>query len=434
MQKNALSTQPYKGATDFYPKDMIVRNHLFDIWADTAKEFGYEEYDTPILEEADLYRAKSGDELANTQLYNFFDKGGREVAIRPEMTPSVARLIAGRFNELQKPIRWFNIGKFYRYEKPQKGRDREFFQLNFDIFGVSEITAEIEIFRFIGMTMQKLQAPKGSYKIYVNNRYLLDYVFDEMLGLDEDKRKATSRAIDNFPKLKPGDFELTLQDIGLTPPQIDKLTDFMKYTLDDVRKLLTKSRGADELIALFDLVEQLKLGFVEFKPSIMRGITYYTGTVFEIFDTGGENPRALGGGGRYDDLLELFGGEKLPAVGFAMGNVTMFDFMKTYNLLPEIKPKTEIFFSLMDKKYFSLCSEIADNLRSYGIKVEQQLIEMPFGKQIGYADKKGIRYVLIIGEDEFAKGVVAVKDLHAKSQQFITTDNLAEFFKQSKNA
>ena len=430
MQKNALSTQPYKGATDFYPKDMIVRNHLFNIWADTAKEFGYEEYDTPILEEAVLYRAKSGDELANTQLYNFFDKGGREVAIRPEMTPSVARIIAAKFNELQKPIRWFNIGKFYRYEKPQKGRDREFFQLNFDIFGVSEMTAEIEVFKYVGMTMKKLGAPKGSYKIYVNNRYLLDYFFDNVMNLDQSMRKATSRAIDNFPKLKQGDFELTLEDIGLNKSQIDSLLDFMSYSLDDVRKLVTKSRGADELIATFDLVDELNLDYVEFKPSIMRGITYYTGTVFEIFDTGGENPRALGGGGRYDDLLELFGGDKLPAVGFAMGNITMVDFMRTYNLLPEIKPETEVYCSLMDKKYYSLCSEITDTLRSEGIKVEQQLVEMPFGKQLGYADKKGFRYVIIIGEDEVAKGVVAVKDLKNKSQQFIKKEDLPSFFRE----
>jgi len=429
MQKNALSTQPYKGATDFYPKDMIVRNHLFNIWADTAKEFGYEEYDTPILEEAVLYRAKSGDELANTQLYNFFDKGGREVAIRPEMTPSVARIIAAKFNELQKPIRWFNIGKFYRYEKPQKGRDREFFQLNFDIFGVSEMTAEIEVFKYVGMTMKKLGAPKGSYKIYVNNRYLLDYFFYNVMNLDQSMRKATSRAIDNFPKLKQGDFELTLEDIGLNKSQIDSLLDFMSYSLDDVRKLVTKSRGADELIATFDLVDELNLDYVEFKPSIMRGITYYTGTVFEIFDTGGENPRALGGGGRYDDLLELFGGDKLPAVGFAMGNVTMVDFMRTYNLLPEIKPETEVYCSLMDKKYYSLCSEITDTLRSEGIKVEQQLVEMPFGKQLGYADKKGFRYVIIVGEDEVAKGVVAVKDLKNKSQQFIKKEDLPSFFR-----
>ena len=429
MQKNALSTQPYKGATDFYPKDMIVRNHLFNIWANTAKEFGYEEYDTPILEEAVLYRAKSGDELANTQLYNFFDKGGREVAIRPEMTPSVARIIAAKFNELQKPIRWFNIGKFYRYEKPQKGRDREFFQLNFDIFGVSEMTAEIEVFKYVGMTMKKLGAPKGSYKIYVNNRYLLDYFFDNVMNLDQSMRKATSRAIDNFPKLKQGDFELTLEDIGLNKSQIDSLLDFMSYSLDDVRKLVTKSRGADELIATFDLVDELNLDYVEFKPSIMRGITYYTGTVFEIFDTGGENPRALGGGGRYDDLLELFGGDKLPAVGFAMGNVTMVDFMRTYNLLPEIKPETEVYCSLMDKKYYSLCSEITDTLRSEGIKVEQQLVEMPFGKQLGYADKKGFRYVIIVGEDEVAKGVVAVKDLKNKSQQFIKKEDLPSFFR-----
>ncbi|HNW23550.1 MAG TPA: ATP phosphoribosyltransferase regulatory subunit [Candidatus Dojkabacteria bacterium] len=194
MESKILSKQPYKGTDDWYPKDMFLRNYLFNTWSKIAKRYGYEEYDTPIIEDANLYKVKSGEDLANNQLYSFVDKGGREIALRPEMTPSLARIIANKKNELTFPLRWFNIGRYYRYEKPQKGRKREFFQLNIDILGVPTIDAELEIIQFVMDVMKELKAPKDTYELRINNRYLLEYLFTNILDVDESIKPKLARA------------------------------------------------------------------------------------------------------------------------------------------------------------------------------------------------------------------------------------------------
>lgn len=429
--KNTLTTQPYKGTVDFLPQDMIARNYLFDAWSKVAREFGYEEYDTPLLEEVSLYKAKSGDEIANTQLYNFTDKGGREVAIRPEMTPSLARVIAGQINVLPKPIRWFNIGKFYRYEKPQRGRTREFFQLNIDIFGVTGVEAELEIFQFVDAVMKELKVPESIYKIYVNNRYLLDYLFSEILKLDDELKKSVARAIDNFPKMSQEDFVLTLKDLGLKQGQIDSVVDFLKTDRAGLEKYAEKSEGARQLIDLFAKAEQLGLACLEFKPYIMRGFLYYTGTVFELFDVGSkENPRALNGGGRYDDLLELFGKEKLPAVGLGWGNVVTVDFLRTYDLLPKEISTVDLFATLFSPEMFIDTAKLVAKLRSVGCNVEQQLTASSLGKQLQYADKKQIKYAVILGPDELEKGVVQLKNLNTRESETLTQQELIDRFKK----
>jgi histidyl-tRNA synthetase len=411
--KTKLSTQPYKGTKDYYPEDMFRRNYLFDIWEQTAKEFGYEEYDTPILEEADLYRAKSGDELANTQLYNFMDKGGREVAIRPEMTPSLARIIAAKGAQIPKPIRWFNIGKFYRYEKPQRGRTREFFQLNIDILGVSNINAEVEIFQYIDRVMEKIKAPKDSWALYVNNRYLMDYLFDEILGLKAEMKAKLSRAIDNYTKMESADFKEYLIEIGLNEFQVKSTIQFISMEEKDLKKLEGKTKGADQLIELFEKCKALGLKNFVFKPYIMRGIAYYTGTVIEMYDVGGSsNPRALFGGGRYDDLLEIFGKEKLPAFGLGWGSITMMDFMETYKLFPEYKSYTQVYITLTDEDSLIESSKIAKELRSAGVIVEQQLIATDLRKQLTYISKKNIRWGIILDGSK-----VYLKDMQSGNQK-----------------
>ncbi|HVX92802.1 MAG TPA: histidine--tRNA ligase [Candidatus Dojkabacteria bacterium] len=404
MKNYKLSVQPYKGTKDYFPLDMAKRNYLFNIWRQTAIEFGYEEYDTPIIEDANIYRAKSGDELANTQLYNFVDKGGREVAIRPEMTPSVARLIAQKVNELPKPIRWFSIDKFYRYEKPQKGRSREFFQLNIDMFGIANITAETEIFQFINTVMEKIKAPKSSWKVYVNNRYLMDYLFEKILKLKAEQIPQVARAIDNFTKMEPNNFKDFLKDIGLDKLQIEKLMDFISMDLKGLYALKDQSKGAEELIKLFDLCEQLELTNFEFKPYIMRGIAYYTGTVIEMFDVGSsENPRALFGGGRYDDLLDIFDKPKIPAFGIGWGSVTMEDFMNTYKLFPDSTniTTTKVLITLVNKKDLVKNMELANYLRSEGINTENILEENDLRKQLSYGSKKKIPFVIFVEEDKY---------------------------------
>lgn len=421
--ENKLSTSPYKGATDVYPRDMLTKSYLFSIWKSVAEKFGFEEYDTPLLEEAELYRAKSGDELANTQLYNFVDKGGREVAIRPEMTPSLARMVAAKKNELIFPLRWFNISKYYRYEKPQKGRRREFIQLNIDILGVPTLEAEVEIFQYILAVMKELKAPANTYEIRVNSRYLLDYLFEKILKLSTEKKPKVARAIDNYTKLSNTEFVEYLKELELTKPQIDNLLDFLRWDLKDLKKIEKESSGAKDLLELFDRIKALGLTNIRFEPSIMRGLAYYTGTVIEMFDIGSkENPRALFGGGRYDDLLSMFGQEKLPAFGIGWGDITTEDYLRTYDLLPEETTKTKAFIPLLDPTLYTYIQNIAKQLRDSDINVEVQLVATKLGNQLKYASKKNIPWVIIVGDEEKATKQMQLKNMVSGEQSLVSLD------------
>jgi len=416
-----LLTTPYKGTTDTYPQDMLIRNFMFNTWTSVAKRFGFEEYDTPLIEETALYIAKSGDEIASTQLYNFTDKGGREIAIRPEMTPSLARMVAAKKNELTLPLKWFNIGKYYRYEKPQKGRRREFVQLNVDIFGVPTLEAELEIFQYILAVMEEFKAPKETYELRVNNRYLLNYLFEEILKLSDEKKGKVGRAIDNYTKLGKEAFIEYLKELELNDKQVEQVLEFLKWTLEDLKKIAEKSEGAAQLLELFAKVEELGLTNIRFEPSIMRGLLYYTGTVIEMFDIGSkDNPRALLGGGRYDDLLTIFGEEKLPAFGFAWGDIVLEDYLKTYNLIPTTKTDTKVFLPLFDTKLYAYIQDIAKQLREKGINTEAQMTAIKFGNQLKYASKKNIPWVMIIGDDEINAKKVQLKNMVTGEQNLVT--------------
>ena len=421
--RQSLSTTPYKGTTDTYPQDMLVRNYIFDVWTKTAKRFGYEEYDTPLLEDTELYRVKSGEELANTQLYNFTDKGGREVAIRPEMTPSLARMIAAKKNELTYPLRWFSLGKYYRYEKPQKGRRREFFQLNIDLLGIATQEAELEILQYILAVMDEFKAPKDTYEIRLSSRYLLDYLFTDILKVDNGKKSLLGRAIDNYPKMRRDEFVEYLKELELNDDQAKKLLDFLTWDLSNLKKIRTKSQGAQQLLDLFDQIAKLGLTNVRFEPSIVRGLAYYTGTVMEMFDIGSkENPRALLGGGRYDDLLSIFGMEKLPAFGFAWGNIIMEDYLRTYKLLPLNTTDTKVFVSLLDENCYTATQSIANTLRVNRINTEVQLVTNKLKNQLRYCAKKGIPWVIIVGEDELAAKKLQLKNMQSGEQSLVTLE------------
>ncbi len=415
MVKTKLSTQSYKGTVDIYPKDALVKNYLFNIWRKVAKEFGYEEYDTPLLEETQLYKVKSGEEITNKQLFSFVDKAGREISLRPEMTPSLARIIASKRNTLTLPIRWFNIGKFYRYEKPQRGRTREFVQLNIDILGVSSVEAEIEIIQFVMRVMQELKAKKNTYELRISNRYLFDYLTEDILHIDKDMKEMLARAIDNYLKMNKSDFNTYLTEIGLSGDQRERVLEYLNWELKDLESIKDVSKGANELLALFRLSKELGIQNIRFAPYIMRGLAYYTGTVIEMFDIGSkENPRALFGGGRYDDLLDIFEQEKLPAFGLGWGDVTTIDYLKTYNLFPSLETETKVFVTLIDQSLFSKVSSFVSFLRKNGINTQMQLTSTKLKKQLQYADKKSIPWVVTIGENEIEKGVVQLKDMNSK--------------------
>lgn len=427
MENKKLSTQPYKGTADAFPSDMLIRNYIFDVWKSVALKFGYEEYDTPMLEEADLYRVKSGDEIANTQLYNFIDKGGREIALRPEMTPSLARMIASKENDLIKPIRWFNISKYFRYEKPQRGRRREFFQLNIDILGVEGIQAEVEILQYVLEVMKEFNAPKDTYEIKINNRYLLDYLFNEILSVDKEIIPKLARAIDNYNKMSKDDFKAYLLEIGLSDNQIEKMMGYLSWDLSKLEEIKDKSKGAQQLLELFCLTEELGLENLRFDPSIVRGLAYYTGTVFELFDIGSkENPRSIFGGGRYDDLLTIFGQDKLPAVGLGWGDIITTDYLKTYNLIPDKKTEIDIFVTLFNKELIVQTSQLTKYLRDKGFNVQMQLTESKLAKQFKYADKKNIPWVIVLGEKELKENKVELKNLESGKSFLITKEDIIE--------
>jgi len=300
-KKSKLSTEPYKGVRDFYPDDMEIQNYIFSIWKKVAEEHKYQEYSASILEYSDLYRSKGSDEIVNDQMYLFTDKGDREVALRPEMTPTLARMIAGRRKGLKLPLRWYSIPNVFRYERPQRGRKREHWQLNCDIMGIAGIEAEVEMISIAYKIMREFGAKDEDFEIQVNSRRLLE----------EKYGKEMFRLLDKKNKVAPEEFEMEWNKLSSTP-----------------YKDLTPSKDIEELIS------KLKNAGIKgvFNSSLTRGFDYYTGIVFEVFDTNPENKRSLFGGGRYDNLLEMFGVEPLPTVGFGMGDVTIRDFLETHKL------------------------------------------------------------------------------------------------------
>ena len=427
---NKLSTQSYKGSRDFYPEDMRIRNFIFDTWKKVCKSYGYEEYDGPFLESFEIYAAKSGEELVNDQLYSFTDRGERKVAIRPEMTPTLARMIAQKVNELPRPIRWFSIANFWRYEKPQKGRGREFFQLNTDIFGVENIEADFEIISIMADVMRGFGAKEEMFEIRVNNRKLMD-TFYKKIGLEEDQIKTVNKAIDKSSKISKEEFEKWLKDDAkMEDKQIRLLTDFIKTPYPVIEELSQEgSTGANEIKKLMELIEKSDIkNFVKIDISTIRGLDYYTGTVFEIFDLNPVNSRAIAGGGRYDDLISLFGEEKLTGTGFAMGDITLVDFLKTWELLPKFDENYGYFITLWpseDQKYFDKTLEVANTLRKKGLEVSTWLEKnTKIEKQLKYADKKKFEYVVIIGENEIEKGTVIIKNMKEKTQTEIKVSDL----------
>lgn len=420
--KEKLQTQPYKGSRDFYPEDMKVRNYIFDTWKKVCKSYGYEEYDGPFLENFEIYAAKSGEELVNEQLYSFEDRGKRKVAIRPEMTPTLARMVAEKLNELPRPIRWFSIPNLWRYEKPQRGRSREFYQLNVDVFGIEGVEADLEVISTVIDIMKAFGAKEKMFKVRVNNRRLADD-FYKKLGITEEQKKIVNKALDKKAKMPQEEFDKWLKDDAkLSAEQLKLLNTFLKDPMPAVKELAKESKGAQEMISLLDMIKSQKLdGFVKYEPSIIRGLDYYTGNVFEVYDLNPENIRAMAGGGRYDDLVSIFKGEKLTGTGYAMGDITLKDFLESWKLLPKIESECEYLVTLWpseDPKYLETTLEISKKLRELGKNVQTWLEpNAKLEKQLKFADKKEIKYVVIVGENELKSKEVTIKDLTNKKQE-----------------
>jgi histidyl-tRNA synthetase len=417
----ALSVQPYKGARDFYPEDKRVQKYMFDVLRKTVEKYGYEEYDAPILEPLELYLAKTGEEIVNEQTYAFEDRGGRQVAIRPEMTPTVSRMVAARRQELAYPLRWYSIPNLWRYERPQRGRLREHWQLNVDIFGVQGIDAEYEIIMVADSIFQAFHAKRNMYTIKLNSRRFMDYVLGEYIGFDSVQALSASKLIDRMHKIERADFIVQLDAI-CTPSQresgaAEKLLSVLAATQFSALPEPLKSHEAlAPLKALMHLLAEAGIDNAIFDVTLMRGFDYYTDIIFEIFDNHPDNNRAMLGGGRYDGLVGLFGVEPVPTVGFGFGDVTLQNFLELHELLPKIQSDTNVYVILVGDVFLKAQKTVAE-LRAAGLNVAVDATARKMGARIQTAEKKGIHYVLFIGERELADEQFVLKNLHTGAEE-----------------
>jgi histidyl-tRNA synthetase len=418
----ANKIQAVKGTREFYPEQMALRNFIYKKMSEAATSFGYQEWDAPFIEPIDLYAAKSGEELVKKQSFTFTDRGGDFVTLRPELTPSLARMIAAKQGELTFPVRWWSFGPFWRYEQPQKGRTREFFQWNVDMLGVDTPEADAELIA-VGVTFMKLVGltPQQA-TVFVNNRKLMTSEFDA-LGIPPEKRVDALGLVDRRSKMTPANWDTYALEIGLSQAQLDGL----RVVLDDF-DLWKKD---EELTRLFVALEALGVKeYVKFDPSITRGLLYYTGTVFEAFETSGSVKRAILGGGRYDNLLSDVGGQPLPATGFAMGDVVVGIVLQELGLVPEFVPSpAPVLVTVFDKSLLGESFALAAELRSAGLKVMCYPDAVKLQKQFKFADKMKVSIVVTVGPDEAVNGQVAVKNLVSGEQVVVKRETAAETIK-----
>ena len=397
-----LSTDPYKGVRDFYPDAFAREEALFARIRQTLALWGYEEYDASPLERTELYEAKTSEEIVREQTYTFTDRGARSVTLRPEMTPTLARMVAGKRRELVFPLRWFSIGNRFRYERPQKGRLREFYQADIDLVGLPEGEADIEIVTLAAQILRDFGASEDDFTIRMNARPLLDAAC-KAAGLAGESVQKYLRLLDKKSKMSPEDFEAASNELTAKGPlALIENADATPEVALEKRKLL-------------DRIETLKMRGVRnvvFDSSITRGFDYYTGMVFEVFDTDPGNVRALFGGGRYDRLVALWGGEAIPAVGFALGDVTLADFLETHALSPKSDSgKPRLYLGTPDESALPAAQAFADTLRKEGIRVFVNLTGRALGDQIKDAVKRGIPFFAAYGADEAANNMVRMKAL-----------------------
>lgn len=424
MQRKSISleTDAYKGVRDFYPEDQFIQSYIFETWRKAVESFGYEEYNASIIEPSELYRAKSGQEIVNEQTYTFIDRGEREVTLRPEMTPTVARMVAKKRRELGFPLRLYSIPNVFRYERPQKGRLREHWQLNVDLFGSSSIFADAEQIQLASHIMSSFGADQNDYVIKLSSRKLLNSLFAEWYELDETKANALKKLIDKKSKMPEDDFYTEAEHI------LGKPFEFLNWGNEDSDQnpallIPTIKDAYDEIKQVIDTLKDKGITNLEFDQTLIRGFDYYTGIIFEVFDTHPENNRSLFGGGRYDELLSLFGDDQIPSCGFGMGDVTIADFLSVRNLIPEYKPATKVMVCPMSKENIPAGSKVADEIRAKGFGVAINYSSKSIGDQIKSAEKLHIRHVVVIGDDETSSGNYKIKDI-VEGKEFDSLDAL----------
>jgi histidyl-tRNA synthetase len=423
-----LSTEGYKGTRDFYPRDMQFRNWMFGTLQKTVRSFGYQQYDGPMLESFELYAAKTGEEIVNQQLYWMMDRGDRKIAVRPEMTPTLARMVANKIQELPRPVRWYSIPNLWRYERPQRGRLREHWQLNVDVLGGDPLLADAEVLT-VALQIMKAFGGQDRVQVRVNHRQLMDAFFKEKLGLTPEQTHRVVKAIDAKDKVDAAKFEGWLIEAGVNPQQIQTLEAFFKASLPEAAQM-APGPGAEHLKKLFDRLSGPFGGSITFDPTVMRGLDYYTGTVFEMYDTSPENRRAMFGGGRYDNLMGIFGKEALSGVGFGMGDVSLQNFLEIHQLVPKLESEVDVFITLPHEQFLLPAETLAQKLRQEGFRVITPLSVGAFGAQLKMASKHQAKVSVLFGDDEWAHGQVVLKHMETSEQKTAKLDEVLGQLKQ----
>lgn len=428
-----VNTQPYKGARDFYPEDKRLQTWMFDKWRRVVEKYGYEEYGAPILEPTDLYKIKGSQEIIEEQTYTFQDRGERSVTIRTEMTPSVSRMVAARRQELQYPARWYSVPNLWRYERMQRGRLREFWQLNVDLFGISNMSAELEMMQISDDIMQSFKAHRKDYVIKVNSRLFVQELFSKVFGMDNAESTKLIRVIDKFHKTEESDFLEELDSITNNREESRRLYEVLK--LKEIALLPDTVKSLPSITKIVTLTEKAKsygISNVEFDITLMRGFDYYTDIVFEVFDTDPENSRSMFGGGRYDGLIAEFGVEPVPTVGFGMGDVTFMNFLSSHSLLPTLKPSTEALVILRDSASVDGAEKAAHELREMGAHIAVDFTERKIDKQFKSALKTGIRYAIFVGSEEIKTEQYILKDLKTSKEEKHSLQRIVSIVKDNR--
>jgi histidyl-tRNA synthetase len=421
----SITLQAVKGTRDFYPGELRLRTWLFDIWRESARQFGFEEYDACVLESEELYIRKAGDEITE-QLYSFDDKGGRRIALRPEMTPTLARLILQRKSALSFPLKWFSIPQCFRYERMTRGRKREHYQWNADVVGQPGLVGDLEVLSVLLMSLQKMGLQPGHVRLHVNDRRVLNAVL-EHIGVPAERHLPVMVVMDKRDKLPPDELQRQLAGQGLEPAQVQRLGDFLRMeTLAQVRDALGDTAGGapalDDLERLLALLDAVGYGgYGQFDITVVRGLSYYTGTVFELRDAGA-SLRAICGGGRYDSLLSTFGGESIPAVGFGFGDVVILELLADLGLLPTLSPAIDVAVIPFSPEQVPQALALSQAVRRAGLRADADFSFRKLKRALQRAGEIGARTAVLLMPDELARGEVVVRDMERREERRVPLD------------
>ena len=417
-------TQGVRGTRDFYPEDMRLRNWLFDNFTIASLSHGFEEYDAPVLEHEELYTRKQGEEITK-QLYNFQDKGNRDVSLRPEMTPSLARMVMAKAGSLPMPIKWFSIPQCWRYERTQRGRGREHYQWNVDIWGTTEISADAELISVLVTFFEEVGLTSGDIVIKISSRKVLEEVLGN-LGVKGDQFAQTCIIVDKMGKLPSEIIEEQLSELGHSSEVVSSIQSVLGIKdIKSLKKSLEdKSAAVSELNTLFELIDSYGMSdWVEFDASIVRGLAYYTGSVFEAHDREGKF-RAICGGGRYDNLLSTLGGKDLPATGFGFGDMVIMELLSEKGLVPELISGVDDIVLPLNQDLRGVAVKVASSLRSSDRTVDLVLDDKKIKWAFKHAERTGARRLVLIAPDEWSRKMVKVKDLETGEESEISIEDI----------